>query len=217
MARRNIFTRPSAFASRRKNLPSAKAGTCRCASSLTRSCPPTSTSSPWRIPSTIRRGPRHSRELVKLLPAFTVQRPKYGASARGSRSILRPTQQPVAPLWIDNALHSDVRRGCHSQWLDARVGAASGLYHARAAVHLLVPHRHRREPARSIQSAGGPLVPNGDDVVHFFRSDVLRRILRRPVLRAQSGGALACRRWREDFQQIAVAQFRRRVAEQRPR
>jgi len=68
-----------------------------------------------------------------------------------------------------------------------RLGGRLGLPARRCCspnVLRLVLDRHRREPARRLQPAGGPLVPHGDDVVHLLRGDVLRASSARCSMRA---------------------------------
>ncbi|MNC51857.1 hypothetical protein D3C75_1011680 [compost metagenome] len=63
-----------------------------------------------------------------------------------------------------------------------------GLYVVR-----LVWRSNQGKPCRTLQPATGHDFSLGNVLVHFFGSDVLHRILRRTVLCANLGGALA--RW----------------------
>ena len=69
----------------------------------------------------------------------------------------------------------------------------------------------------TLQPAGGHLVPHGHVVVHLLGSDVLRRLLRRPVLRAPVRLAVAVgRRRRRADQPVPVERLHGRLAGEWP-
>ena len=98
-------------------------------------------------------------------------------------------------------------------------GAAMWLNHAAAGPYLvaagvrcadlhavrLVRHRRPRERRRQVQPAGRRLVPLGHGLVHLFRGDVLRGLLRGAVLHARAVDPGA-RQWRNHGAALAWLQ-----------
>ena len=93
---------------------------------------------------------------------------------------------------LGRAVHRDVRPGQLAQ--RGELGQGDVLRRPRACLAAILFKWFgdviRESISRLLQQAGGHLVPHGHGVVHLFRGDVLRRVLRRAVLRAAAG---ACR------------------------
>ncbi len=71
-----------------------------------------------------------------------------------------------------------------------------------------VPRGDRRKRRRPVRPQGRPVVPLEHELVHLLRSDVLRRLLHRPVVGARALAAGA----RQPGQRPAVARLQGRVA-----
>ena len=140
--------------------------------------------------------------------------PMSAAPARRQALLLRPAALVLAARRLVRAAAARARRRAVDE--RGRRGSVARAGRIRRAADddvRLVRHGDRRVGEAALQPQGGHVVPLEHGLVHLLRGDVLQRVLRRALLRADPIGAGSRQ---PDVEAAAVAGLRVVVADARP-